>query len=69
MNRFLPFLLLFSLSGFAQQKSVFIINGREVDSADLVGVKIKKIDVATGLRSTGMHERGRKKGADRSFGR
>jgi hypothetical protein len=61
MNRFLPFLLLFSLSGFAQQKSVFIINGREVDSADLVGVKIKKIDVATGLRSTGMHERGGKR--------
>ncbi|MRG46521.1 hypothetical protein GFS24_15470 [Chitinophaga sp. SYP-B3965] len=57
MNRFLPFLLLFSLTGFAQQKSVYIINGREVDSADLAGVKVKKIDVVTGPRNTGMHER------------
>lgn len=61
MNRFLPFLLLFSLAGFAQQKSVYIINGREVDSADLAGAKVKKIDVATGLRSSGMHERGGKR--------
>lgn len=61
MNRFLPFLLCFSLAGFAQQKSVFIVNGREVDSADLAGAKIKKIDVASGLRSTGMHERGGKR--------
>lgn len=64
MNRFLPFLLLFSLAGFpgfTQQKSVYIINGREVDSADMVGVKVKRIDVATGLRSAGMHERGGKR--------
>lgn len=61
MNRFLPFLLLFSLTGFAQQKSVYIINGREVDSADLVGVKFKKIDVVTGPRNSGMHERAGKR--------
>lgn len=61
MNRFLPLLLCFSLAGFAQQKSVYIINGREVDSAALAGAKIKKIDVVTGPRNTGMHERAGKR--------
>lgn len=61
MNRFLPFLLCISLTGFAQQRSVYIINGREADSADLAGAKIKKIDVVTGPRSAGMHERAGKR--------
>jgi len=34
--------VLTALSGFAQEKSVYIINGREVDSAALVGVKFKR---------------------------
>lgn len=59
--KLLPLLLFFSLSAAAQQKSVYIINGREVDSIDLVGVKVKKIDVATGPRASGMHERGGKR--------
>lgn len=57
----LPLLLCFSMVAAAQQKSVYIINGREVDSIDMVGVKVKKIDVATGPRASGMHERAGKR--------
>lgn len=57
MKTFLLFLLLISTAGFAQQKdslakrSVYIINGRVVDSAAMTGVKFRKMDVLTGQRA------------------
>lgn len=57
MKPFLILLLLFSSAGFAQQKdstagkSMFIINGLPADSAAMVGLKIKKMDVLSGARA------------------
>lgn len=59
--RLLCLLFLLPMLSFSQQKSVFIINGREVDSADLVGVNVKKMDVASGPRASGMHNRAGKR--------
>lgn len=57
MKPFLILLLLFSSAAFAQQKdstagkSMFIINGLPADSAAMVGLKIKKMDVLSGARA------------------